>query len=85
MENIIPIIATTRESLEAAAAEGCPLIYVDMALYRTRAAEIRELMAQNHYVLSRKQGRKGVFFLLTAGKNRFDHSRHRIHDPLGIL
>lgn len=85
MENIIPIITTTWEALEAAAAEGCPVVYVDIGLYRARAAEVRALMGQNRYVLSRSRGNKGVFFLLTSGKNRFDHSRHRIHDPFGIL
>lgn len=85
MENIIPIIATTWKALESAAEKGCPVVYVDIELYRIRAAAIRELMAQNHYVLSWKRGKKGVFFLLTAGEHRFDHSRHRIHDPFDIL
>lgn len=85
MQQIIPIIVTTMEALEAASAEGWPVIYVDEGLYRVQASRIRERMARHHYALFWKRGRKGVFFLLTQGERRFDHDRHVIHDPAGIL
>lgn len=85
MERILPIMVSTWEALEAAAPEQWPVVYVDEGLYRTRGQDIRSLMGAHHYALFWKRGRHGVFFLLTQGKNRFDHSRHQIHDPAGIL
>lgn len=85
MEQVLPIIVSTWEALEAAAPQNCPVIYVEEELYRARSARIGTLMADHHYALSIQRGKKGVFFLLTAGENRFDHSRHRIHDPQAIL
>lgn len=85
MQKIIPIIVSTWAALEAAAAEGCPVIYVEDRLYRAKAAGIRELMGSYGYVLSWKRGRQGVFFLLALGEKRFDHSRQEIYDPMDIL
>jgi len=83
MQKIIPIIAGTWEALIAAAAEHCPVIYVEEALYRAQAAAIRQELSG--YVISWKKGKKGVFFLLAAGENRFDHTRHEIYDPYSLL
>lgn len=85
MEQILPIIVSTWEALEAVAPQGCPVIYVEEGLYRVQSARIGALMAANHYALFIRRGRKGVFFLLTRGENRFVHSRHQIRDPAGIL
>lgn len=85
MEQVLPIIVSTWEALEGVASQNCPVIYVEEGLYRAQSARIGALMADHHYVLSIRRGKKGVFFLLTAGENRFDHSRHQIRDPSAIL
>lgn len=85
MQRILPIMVSTWEAMTGAASAQCPVIYVDEGFYRTRAAEIRAEMARHSYVLSWKKGKQGVFFLLTAGENRFDHSRQEIYDPFDIL
>lgn len=85
MEQILPVIASTWEALEATAPMGLPVIYIDEGFYRADAARIGALMAAHHYALFIRRGRKGVFFLLTQGENRFDHSRHQIRDSAGIL
>lgn len=85
MEQILPIIVSTWEALEAVVPQNCPVIYVEEGLYREQGVRIRGLMAEYHYALFFRRGQRGVFFLLTQGENRFDHSCHQIRDPFGIL
>lgn len=62
MQKILPIIVTTREALASAAAEQCPVIYVDEGFYRACPSVIGEELSARGYLLSWKKGKRVSFF-----------------------
>ena len=84
-QKMYPIIVSTMEALNLSIKDEYSVIYVDNGMLADGREQILEFMSKHGYIVPKKEGKSGMFFVKETGRSGFDPRKHEIYDPYDTL